>query len=388
MIITFKKEQFVEKLIPSMATVSTKSTIVSIEGVLIETVENNALRLTTYDMLKGVRSYVEDVTVTRPGKYIINASRLLQILKVMPDGEDVTISVDESLSVTVGTETSSFSLFAMNGKDFPSLPDLNGDMGFSLPSGVLKKMIGKVAHSVAVQHVRPALCGAYFSFEKDLLDVTACDGFTLSKCRMKCEIDDIGKDKIFEEEPFSMIVPGHALGEIARMLDDSDEPVSIYIGVKHAMFHIGDIVFFTRLIDNEYIDYTRILPKEQSIFLKVNRERLLAGLERAMLIAESKHSGSGIGYVKLIVGDNSLILTSTSAGGKVTDEMPCVHTGGNLEIGFNCRFLINCVRAADTEDVMITMKEANTAITVEPVETMEEKDFFYLVLPVRMNERT
>ena len=387
MIITFKKESFLEKLIPSMATVSTKSTIVSIEGVLIETVNDDSLRLTTYDMLKGVRSYVEDVKVTEPGKYIINAGRLLQILKVMPDGEDVTIRVDANLSVTVGNENSSFSLFAMNGKDFPSLPDLNGDMGFSLPSGLFKKMIAKVAHSVAVQHVRPSLCGAYFSFEKDMLDVTACDGFTLSKCRAKCEIADIGREKIFEEEPFNMNIPGHALGELSRMLDDSDEPVSIYIGVKHAMFHVGEVIFFTRLIDNEYIDYTRILPKEQTIFLRLNRERLLAGLERAMLIAEGKHAGSGIGYVKMIVGEDKLTLTSTSAGGKVTDEMACVHTGETLEIGFNCRFLINCVRAADTEEVMLTMRSATTAITIEPTETMEEKDFFYLVLPVRMNEK-
>ena len=132
MIITFNKEKFLEKLIPSMATVSTKSTIVSIEGVLIETVEDHSLRLTTYDMLKGVRSYVEDVTVTEGGKYIINANRLLQILRVMPDDEEVTIKVDENLAVTVGTPSSSFSLFAMKGNDFPSLPDLNGDRGFSL----------------------------------------------------------------------------------------------------------------------------------------------------------------------------------------------------------------------------------------------------------------
>ena len=387
MIITFKKEKFLEKLIPSMATVSTKSTIVSIEGVLIETMEDDTLRLTTYDMLKGVRSFVDEVEIKEPGKYIINANRLLQILKVMPDDEDVTITVNENLAVTVGTESSSFSLFAMNGKDFPSLPDLNGERGFSLPSGVFKRMIAKVAHSVAIQHVRPALCGAYFSFEKDMLDVTACDGFTLSKCRIKCDIADIGKEKLFEDEPYSMIIPGHALTELSRMLDDSDEPVYVYIGFKHAMFHTGDVIFFTRLIDNEYIDYTRILPKEQTIFLKLNRERLLAGLERAMLIADGKHAGSGIGYVKLIVGEDTLTLTSTSAGGKVTDEMPCVHTGGTLEIGFNCRFLINCVRAADTEDIMVTMMGSNTAITIEPTEANEEKDFFYLVLPVRMNEK-
>ena len=386
MIITFNKENFIASLMPAMATVSSKSTIVSIEGVLIETMEEGRVRLTTYDMLKGVRSFVEDVEIKREGRYIINATRLLQILKVMPSDSDVTITVDENLVVTVGNEDSSFSLFAMNGKDFPSLPDLSGDMGFSLSQGIFKRMISKVQHSVAIQDNRPALCGAYFCFESDMLDVTSCDSYTLSKCRVNCKIEDIGKYKIFEEEPYSMIIPGHALGELLRMLDDSDEPLSIYIGVKHAMFHIGDVIFFTRLIDNDYIDYTRILPKDQTIFLRVNRQRLLAGLERAMLIAEEKHAGSARSYVKLIVGTDSLKLTSTSAGGKVSDEMACIVSGGELTIGFNCRFLINSVRAADSEEVMITMKSPTSCITIEPAEKNEEKDFFYLVLPLRMND--
>ena len=38
--------------------------------------------------------------------------------------------------------------------------------------------------------------------------------------------------------------------------------------------------------------------------------------------------------------------------GKVKDEMVCEHRGDTLEIGFNCRFLINCVRAADSEEVV------------------------------------
>ena len=387
MIVTFNKENFLSKLIPSMATVSNKSTVVSIEGVLIETVGDTSLRLTTYDMLKGVRSYVEDVTVSEPGSYIINANRLLQILKVMPGDTDVTLEVTDKLNVKIGTESSSFTMFAMNGKDFPSLPELSGDEGFSLSSGVLKRMIAKTIHSVAAQDTRPALCGAYFCFEEDALDVTSCDSYTLSKCRVACKIEDIGQKKILSGESFAMIIPGHALLELSRMLDDGDDPVSVIIGVKHAMFHIGDIIFFTRLIDGDYIDYSRILPKDQTIFIRVNRERLLAGLERAVLVAEEKYAGSGRSYVKLTVGTDSLTLTSSSAGGKVYDEMPCNHIGETLEIGFNCRFLINSVRAADSEDIVITMKSATTCITIEPAEKDESKDFFYLVLPVRMNEK-
>ncbi len=384
MIITFEKEKFLEKLYPSMSTVSNKSTVVSIEGVLIETMDEGRLRLTTYDMIKGVRSYVEDVEITEAGRYIINATRLLQIVKVFPDHSRVTITVDDKLGVKISSGKASFSLFAMRGEDFPSLPDLGGEYGFSISSGVLKRMINKTIHSVAVQDNRPVLCGAYFHIEKDLLDVTSCDSFTLSKCMVKCKVEDICERTAFRNGVLSVNVPGHALNEVVRLLDDGEDPVSIYVGYRHAVFHTGGVIFFTRLIDGEYIDYNRILPKEQTIFLKVDRDRFLQSLERASLVAEEKFAGAGRGYVKLTVRDGLLIVTSSSANGKIYDELECEHTGGEIEIGFNCRLLLNSVRAADSETLLITMKGPLTSITIEPAEKNEEKDFFYMVLPVRM----
>lgn len=383
--ITFPKEDFLEKLYPAMATVSTKGTIPSVEGVLLETMADGQLRLTTYDMNKGVRAYLDadKVVIDEAGSNIINANRLLQIVKVLPDDSNITIEVDDKLSVKITSGKSSFSMFAMNGKDFPSLPELAGEKGFALTSGVLKRMINKVIHSIATQDSRPALSGAYFCIREGELKVISCDSYTLSICSMKCQIDDIGEKYSLNE---SLIIPGHALNELVRMLDDSEDPVSIYLGRKHAIFHIGDIIFFTRLIDGEYIDYNRIIPKEQTIFLTLNRERLLAGLERACLIAEEKYAGSGRSYVKLTVGESTLTLTSSSAGGKVYDEMSCIHEGGELEIGFNCRYLINSVRAADSEKVKISMKSSTQSITIEPAEKSEDSDFFYMVLPLRMND--
>lgn len=385
MIVTFPKEKFLEKLYPSMVAVSNKSTIAETEGVMLETMPGGVLRMTTYDLQKGVRSYIEDVTIQEEGRYIIGAARLLQIMKVMPDHSDVTISIDEKLSVKVESGKSAFSLFAMKCDGFPMLPDLSGDLGFTMPSGTLKRMISKTIHSVAAQDTRPALCGAFFTFLKDSLEVISCDSYTLSKCSVKCEMTSLdGKDAF--QKPMKMIIPGHALGELVRMLPDNNNPVMIYMGVKHAIFHIEGIVFFTRLIDGNYIDYERIMPKEQTVFLNLDRERLLEGLERAILVAEEKYAGTGRSYVKLTVKENSLILSSSSASGKIYDEMDCEHEGEDMEIGFNCRYLINSVSAADSEKIMITMKSANHSITIEPYEREEDKDFFYLVLPVRMYE--
>ena len=149
---------------------------------------------------------------------------------------------------------------------------------------------------------------------------------------------------------------------------------------------MDEMTFFTRLIDEDYIDYSRIIPKEQTIFVTVDREKMLEGLERANLVAEEKGQGNSRSYVKIILDGELLTLTSTSVSGKVYDEMECSHTGDNIEIGFNCRYLINSIRAAEGEKILITMKSARQSITIEPLEKKEEENFFYMVLPVRMAE--
>ena len=66
--------------------------------------------------------------------------------------------------------------------------------------------------------------------------------------------------------------------------------------------------------------------------------------------------------------------------------MDCVHEGKDIDIGFNCRYLINSVRVAEGENINITLKGPNQAITIEPTEPDDKFSYFYMILPVRMND--
>ncbi|MBR2339252.1 MAG: DNA polymerase III subunit beta [Clostridia bacterium] len=380
--IVLDKTTFLDKLSPCMGTVSTKNTISSIEGILIETVDAENVRISSYDMNKGVRITFEAIEVIESGSCIINAQKLFQIVKLMPEDE-VTIEVDEKYNASIYSGKSSFSLFSLRGTEFPSLPELYGDKGFEIKAGVLKKMITKVINSVAEQDSRPMLCGAFFKIEENNLEIVSCDSYTLSKCNVNYELRDIGDISALN---FSFIIPGHALSEMIKILPDKDENVNVFLSRKHAIVKIRDIVFFTRMIDSEYIDYKRIIPTSQTIFVKVNRERMLRGLERAILVAEDKVQGSARSYVKIGIKGNVFSLTSTSVNGKVYDEMECEHEGDDLEIGFNCRYLINSIRSSEGEEVYLTFKSATQSVTIEPVDKKENESFFYMILPVRMND--
>lgn len=372
------------KLTPAMGTVSNKNTITSIEGVLMETMEDGKIRISTYDMNKGTRAYIEPISIEREGRYIVNAQRLYQTIRVLPEDE-ITVDINDKLNCTISCGRASFSMFAMRGEDFPNLPDLISDRGFEISSETLRRMISKVTHSVAENDNRPMLCGAFFKVSEGKIEVVSCDSYTLSRCSMSCDIRSISDDGSLG---FSFIIPGHALGELSKNLaDGEDETVKFYLSRKHAIIRKEDTVFFTRTIDSEYIDYERIIPRDNDITITVDRERFLDGLERANIIAEEKIKGSGRSYVKLSTEDQFLLITSSSVNGNVFDEMDCVHEGADIEIGFNCRYLINSVNAAEGENIRMTLKSATQAITIEPAEADEIFSYFYMILPVRMNEQ-
>jgi len=380
---TVQKSALINKLAPAMGSVSNKNTITAIEGVLIETLETGKIQISTYDMNKGYRATIDPVSIEREGRFIINAQRLYQTVRVLSDDE-ITFDINDRLNCEITSGKASFSMFAIKGEEFPNLPDLTTDRGFTVSAEVLKNMIGKVSHSIAEQDTRPMLCGAFFKIRKGGLEVVSCDSYTLSKCTMICDIGSLATDGSVE---YSFIIPGHALGELSKMLSEGeDENVRFYLSRKHAIIKKDDVIFFTRTIDSEYIDYMRIVPKDNDIFVTVDRERFLSGLERANIIAEEKIQGSGRSYVKISIDHHYLELTSTSVNGGVTDEMDCVHEGGNIEIGFNCRYLINSVRVAEGENIKITLKGPNQAITIEPEEADEKFSYFYMILPVRMND--
>ena len=154
-------------------------------------------------------------------------------------------------------------MFAMNSEEFPVLPELTTDQGFEIEGGVLRKMITKVTHSIAEQDIRPMLRGAFFSFNENNLEVVSCDSYTLSRCSVSCDIKSINEN---EKINYSFIIPGHALSELSKNLSEGDdEVVRFYIARKHAIVKKGESIFFTRTIDSEYIDYDKIIPKENTL---------------------------------------------------------------------------------------------------------------------------
>ena len=376
--IVFNRQEICNAVAPLMCAVSGKSTLTAVEGILFEAKEDNTCVLTTFDLEKGVRIVIH-ADVEEPGCYIINAQKFVQTIRVM-EGETVTLNVNEKLGAEIVSANSSHKMNALAGADFPEIPKLTSQNTFTLKQSVLKEMLSKVMYAMGVNDQRPVLNGTHFRITDNVLYLVSCDSFKLAKCNVTTEIEAQGTSD------FSFIIPCKTVNELYRMLDNDEEAtVTVYTSRKNIVFDLDSMIFFSRLIDGDYIDYNRIIITTHRISVCVDRAVLIGALERAALVTEERIAGSVRSHVKLTVAGDYLKISATSTAGSTYEELSIEHEGDDLVIAFNNRYLIDSLRACTADRVKLNMTSPLSSINIEPVEQSEDKELF-LLLPVRMKD--
>ena len=378
------RQQILSAVSPLMIAASGKSTLSAIDGILIEAKHPDICTFTAYDHEKGVRTTIE-TKVVEEGTYIVNAQKFIATMRVM-DGEEVTFTVDSQLCAMFVSGRSSHKMNALPGEDFPDLPMLESERGFSLTCGTLREMLTKTRYAMGVNDQRPVLNGCFFEVEDNTLMLVACDSFKLAKCRLTAEVKNNNKDG--SDLRYRFIVPVKTVNELYKLITgDAEKEMNIHMTRRHIIFHIDNVIFFSRLVDGEYIDYDRIIIRQHKVFATLNRDVLLAALDRAALITEERVAGSVRSHVKLQFEGGLLKVMASSAAGSTYDEIEIEHEGADILIAFNNRYLIDSVRACEAETVRIALSSPLTSVNIEPAEGgSEASEDLFMLLPVRMKE--
>lgn len=380
--ILFNRQELSNVITPLLCAVG-KSTNASTEGILLEATEQDSCIMTTYDLEKGIRITVP-CRVEEPGKCIINANKFSQTIRVM-EGDEIELSVSEKMIANIVCGTSSHKMNALSAEDFPEIPRLSGNNGFILSQATLKKMFAKVSFAMGINDQRAVLNGCYVNITQDRLEMVSCDSFKLAKCSATVQPEKISNEAI----DFRFIVPSKTVNELCRLLsDDEEEKVTVYVSHKNVVLQTEKLIIFSRLINGDYIDYNRFIIHTHKISIEVNRQHLLSALERAALITEDKVAGAVKSYVKLRIEGDLLKVLADSAYGSTYDEVPVTHEGEDLLIAFSNRYLMECMRASDAQNLRIDLSSPLAGINIQPAdaEKNEEEEEFFMLLPVRIKE--
>lgn len=362
---TCEKNQLVSAISVASRTVAQKSAISGLEGILVRA--GVKVMLTGYNLETGITVSV-DADIQETGACVMPARLFFDIVRKLPD-DTVSIQVDESFKVSIKGGISSFTITALSADDYPELPDVDSEKGIRVPQNELKAMISGTIFAVSENQARPIHTGVLFEVDNDSITSVAVDGYRLALRRY------LPEESL--ERTLKFVAPAAALKEVEKILGDTDDPATFYPGSKHILFTIGDATLVCRILEGEFLDWRRVLPQNNPVKLVGNVSRLTDSIERVGLVISEKLKSP----VRCKFGDNAAELRTVSTIGEAYDVCPIAGDGKDLEIGFNCKYLLDALRAVPDSECTLEMINGLSPIVLNPT---EGNRYSYMLLPVRL----
>ena len=367
-----EKDNILKALNSVTKAVATKTTMPILEGILIQT-NDNEVKFTTYDLEIGIE-YVINCEVKEQGATVVNAIMFSEIIRRLPDSE-IKITLDEKNLLVIECEGSLYKLATMNPDEFPELPQINIENSIEMEQNSLKDMIRKTIFAVSTEENRPIFTGCLFEIKNNKLNVVAVDGFRLA-----------WKSKFLQNKinDFSAVIPGRTLNEINKIIVDSYDIIKIGVAKNQALFEMENCKIVTRLLDGEFLNYSSVIPENWETRIRVDKNTIQNCFERISLISSSSIEKEKKYPVKVNVDIGKVTISCTNQTGDAKEEMYVTTEGKNLEAGFNPKYFLDALRNIDDQEVFIDFGTSISPCIIRP--TQEGGDYIYMVLPIRMKE--
>lgn len=367
------KQTLLSLITPALAATSNKSTLPALEGLLFS-LKDNILTVCGYDLEKGVKTNAP-VYELEEGSVILNAQKISAIIRNFPDCE-IKFESDQKNIVRIYGAMSDFSIHGLAAEAFPNLPELGGDKSFSISQSVMKNIINTTYFAVAQTEARPIFTGELFKIEGSKLTVVALDTFRLA-------IREESNAVFGNQNNYSIVVPGKTLFEFSKLLSDTEEMVTVEFTNKYIIFKINDTILFSRLLEGEYIDYNRAIPKQNKIFAKIRTSDFTESAARASLLVDEKLKTP----LRCKFSGNILNISCTTHYGSVNDNIKIEKDGEDIEIGFNSRYLLDALKVCHDEYINVSMSTPLMSMVITSASKKDDNSSYtYLVTPCRLKD--
>jgi DNA polymerase-3 subunit beta len=174
-----------------------------------------------------------------------------------------------------------------------------------------------------------------------------------------------------------IILPRKTVHELHRLIEASDDSVSVSVSASKARFEIGTITMTTKLIDGTFPDYGRVIPKANDKQLKVSNADFISAVDRVSTIASERGRA-----VKLNISADKLVLSvNNPEGGSATEEIGVEYDASPLEIGFNARYLLDIAGQLESETAQFQLADAGSPTMVKDG---GDDGALYVLMPMRV----
>lgn len=356
--------------------VTPRSTLPVLSNILIKT-DGGRLRLSATNLELGISAWI-DARVEDEGGLTVPARTFADLVSNLPS-QDVILSVDtrtQTLNVKCGTLNTDIK--GISADEFPPMPAPDLDAAIPLNVGNFKEMIGQVVFAASTEDSRPNLTGVHMSFEDEVLEMAATDGYRISISR--AAMVGMGKQKL------EALIPARALSELSRVAVNGDETLKMTFppGRGQVIFHLKDVELVSQLIEGNFPNYNAIIPPTFKTKTVLSTGDLLKACKQTEIIARE---GNYIARLDIQPGEDgeSVAQLDISANSEQTGSSEVIVDanvdGVPLLISFNIRYLREALEVIKTSTVILETNAANTPGLLRPV---DDESFQHIIMPMNV----
>lgn len=364
--ILIKKDTLYRALQIVQGVVESRSSAMPIlQNVLLITEGDNQVRLLATNLDIGLQGSFE-AQVKSGGSVTVNARKLFDVVRELPDA-DITLKEEDGQWIRMECDRSNFRFPGLPPADFPSIPTPEKEKPQKVSSQVFAEMIRKTMFAISQDETRYTYNGVFMESEDANLRLVATDGHRLAMVERK----DMGAS--FEG---GVIIHKKALGELVKLLSESDVDVEIFLQKNHVIFRIGSLELSARLIDGDFPKYKQVIPQDNQFRILTDRDKLLRALRRVSLLSNETR------MIKFIFREGQLtLMTNGSDVGEAQEVMESNYSGEELIIGFNSRYCLDVLNIIDEKDICFELKDSLSPGVISP---SDSEDYIYVIMPMRV----
>jgi DNA polymerase-3 subunit beta len=364
--IQINRETLLKPLTSVTSIVEKRHTLPILSNLLLEA-KQNKIHLTATDLEMQISLSV-DSGASGDFSTTISAKKLLDICRSLPDSSEINMVTNDS-RITVKAGKSRFNLQTLPAADYPVMTKTTSQATLiNIGQGQLKDLLKQVEFAMAQQDIRYYLNGLLFEVNANRLNIVGTDGHRLSFTSTELKQN-------YEKQ--EVILPRKTVIELIKLLDDSEEEVTVEISNNQVNFNFGNIKLISKVIDGKFPDYNRVIPTGHKNTFSAERLNVLLAMQRASILSNEKYRG-----IRMVLSNNNLKLISTNSDQEeAEEELEIDYNGDSLDIGFNVTYLIDVLNNTNSDQVTFSFADANSSclITV-PTNT----DYKYVVMPMRI----
>lgn len=340
-----------------------------ISNVLIKTSENKVKIIATNLEIAVVSTVsgkvIEEGSVSVPYDVLINIVNNLT-------SERINLEVKNN-NLVINTDNYEALVQGIAESEYPIIPKIKDEKQYiEIESADFQEALSKVIIAVGTNELRPEINGVLLVVESAVIKLAATDSFRLAEAKV-----GEGRFKNHLSEGFKIIIPLKTAEILSKFQKEGKgSKLSIYFESNQILVRSEGIEIISRLIDGKFPDYEAIIPKAIENEAVISRSELINALKLANSFAyrvkDVKLKSEDKKILEIYSSDNSLGENKYLIPGKIS--------GDGFQTTFNLKYLLDGVKAEDSESIYLGLNEDNRPAVIK---TPNSTSYFYILMPVK-----